>query len=161
MLSLSMGIRQSLGVFMVPVTRDIGISISEFTLAIAIQNLSWGFLQPIVGTWAGKYGYRRLMMFGSLLYVVGLILLAYAHGLLEVLIGAGFLIGLSMSCNGSAMAMAVATRCVTPELRSVTLGVVTAAGSIGALIAAPIGQTLSQDFGWRFGVLGFVALSVF
>jgi predicted MFS family arabinose efflux permease len=161
MLSLSMGIRQSLGVFMTPATQEIGISISEFTLAIAIQNLAWGFLQPIVGAWAGKHGYRQLMMFGSLLYVVGLILLASAHGLLAVLIGAGFLIGLSLSCTGSAMAMAVATRCVTPETRSAILGVVSAAGSIGALIAAPIGQSLSQDFGWRVGVLGFVALSVF
>jgi predicted MFS family arabinose efflux permease len=160
MLSLSMGIRQSLGVFMVPVTREIGISISEFTLAIAIQNLSWGFLQPFVGAWAGKHGYRHLMMFGSLLYVLGLALLACAHGLLAVLIGAGFLIGLSLSCTGSAIAMAVATRCVAPEMRSTTLGIVTAAGSIGALIAAPIGQSLSQDFGWRFGVFGFVALSV-
>ena len=161
MLSLSMGIRQSLGVFMTPATREIGISISDFTLAIAIQNLTWGVLQPFVGAWAGKHGYRHLMMFGSLLYVVGLILLAFAHGLLEVVIGAGFLIGLSLSCTGSAMAMAVATRSVTPEMRSTILGVVTAAGSIGALIAAPIGQTLSQDFGWRVGVLGFVALSVF
>jgi predicted MFS family arabinose efflux permease len=161
MLSLSMGIRQSLGVFMAPATREIGISISEFTLAIAIQNLTWGFLQPFVGAWAGKYGYRHLMMSGSLLYVVGLVMLASAHGLLTVLIGAGFLIGLSLSCTGSAMAMAVATRCVTPEMRSTILGVVTAAGSIGALIAAPIGQSLSQDFGWRFGVLGFIALSVF
>ena len=56
--------------------------------------------------------------------------------------------------------MAVATRCVSPEMRSTILGVVSAAGSIGALIAAPIGQSLSQDFGWRYGVLGFVALSV-
>lgn len=161
MLSLSMGIRQSLGVLMTPATREIGISVSEFTLAIAIQNLAWGFLQPIVGAWAGKYGYRRLLMFGSLLYVAGLILLASAHGLLAVLIGAGFLIGLSLSCTGSAMAMAVATRCVMPETRSAILGVVSAAGSIGALIAAPIGQSLSQDFGWRTGVLGFVALSLF
>jgi MFS family permease len=160
MLSLSMGIRQSLGVFMVPVTRETGISISEFTLAIAIQNLSWGFLQPVVGAWAGKYGYRQLMLFGSVLYVVGLVLLASAHGFLAVLIGAGFLIGLSLSCTGSAMAMAVATRCATPEMRSAILGVVSAAGSIGALIAAPIGQSLSQEFGWRFGVLGFVALSL-
>jgi predicted MFS family arabinose efflux permease len=160
MLSLSMGIRQSLGVFMYPLTQETGISISEFTLAIAIQNLSWGILQPFAGAWAGKYGYRQLMLIGSLLYIVGLVLLAVAHSFLAVLIGAGLLIGLSLSCTGSAMSMAVATRCVSPAMRSTILGIVSAAGSVGALIAAPIGQSLSQDFGWRVGVFGFVALGL-
>ena len=160
MLTLSMGMRQSLGVFMLPLTRDTGISISEFTLAIAIQNLSWGFLQPWVGAWAGKHGYRYLLLSGSLLYVSGLTLLATAHNYLMVLIGAGVLIGLSLSCTGSAMAMAVATRCVSEHMRSTILGVVSAAGSIGALIAAPIGQTLSQAEGWRVGVMGFIAMSI-
>jgi predicted MFS family arabinose efflux permease len=160
MLTLSMGIRQSLGVFMYPLTQETGISISEFTLAIAIQNLSWGILQPFAGAWTAKYGYRQLMLIGSLLYVLGLVLLAMAHSFLVVLIGAGLLIGLSLSCTGSAMSMAVATRCVSAEMRSTILGIVSAAGSIGALIAAPIGQSLSQDFGWRYGVLGFVVLSL-
>ena len=160
MLTLSMGMRQSLGVFMLALTKDTGISISEFTLAIAIQNLTWGFLQPWVGAWAGKHGYRYLLMSGSLLYVAGLTMLAMAHSFLMVLIGAGVLIGLSLSCTGSAMAMAVATRCVSANMRSTILGVVSAAGSIGALIAAPLGQTLSQGDGWRIGVMGFIAMGI-
>ncbi len=52
MLSLSMGLRQSLGIFMPPLTKNIGISVSDFTLAIAVQNLVWGFLQPLAGAWA-------------------------------------------------------------------------------------------------------------
>ena len=149
MLTLSMGMRQSLGVFMLPLTTETGISISQFTLAIAVQNLSWGFLQPWVGAWAGRNGYRHLLLTGSVLYVAGLSLLAMSHNFLSVLIGAGVLIGLSMSCTGSAMAMAVATRCVSPSMQSTILGVVSAAGSLGALLAAPIGQTLSQNYGWR------------
>ena len=108
MLTLSMGMRQSLGVFMLPLTKETGMSISEFTLAIAVQNLSWGFLQPWVGAWAGKNGYRHLLLAGSVLYVAGLTLLASAHNFWMVLIGAGLFIGLSLSCTGSAMAMAVA-----------------------------------------------------
>jgi predicted MFS family arabinose efflux permease len=160
MLTLSMGMRQSLGVFLLPLTKETGISVSEFTMAIAVQNLSWGFLQPWVGAWAGKNGYRHLLLTGSVLYVGGLVLLALAHNFLMVLMGAGVLIGLSLACTGSAMAMAVATRCVSPSMRSTILGVVSAAGSIGALIAAPIGQTLSQHEGWRMGVMGFVVLGV-
>lgn len=160
MLTLSMGMRQSLGVFMLPLTTETGISISQFTLAIAVQNLSWGFLQPWVGAWAGRNGYRHLLLTGSVLYVAGLSLLAVSHNFLSVLIGAGVLIGLSMSCTGSAMAMAVATRCVSPSMQSTILGIVSAAGSLGALLAAPIGQTLSQSYGWRVGIMGFAVLSI-
>jgi MFS family permease len=80
MLSLAMGLRQSLGMFMPPLTRDIGISVSDFTLAIAVQNLAWGFLQPLAGAWATRLGMRRLMVGGALLYILGLVLLATPRG---------------------------------------------------------------------------------
>src|SRR5262249_34224962 len=87
MLTLSMGLRQSLGIFMQPLTHDIGISISEFTLAIAVQNLAWGFLQPIAGAWTVRYGFRPVMVAGAVLYIAGLVLMAGAHGFLSVMIG--------------------------------------------------------------------------
>ena len=72
MLSLSMGLRQSLGIFLQPLTRDVGISVSDFTLAIAVQNLAWGFLQPLAGAFTVRYGFRSIMMVGALLYIAGL-----------------------------------------------------------------------------------------
>ena len=72
MLTLSMGLRQSLGIFMQPLTHDVGISISEFTLAIAVQNLAWGFLQPLAGAMTVRYGFRSIMMIGAALYIAGL-----------------------------------------------------------------------------------------
>ena len=93
MLSLAMGLRQSLGLFMPPLTRDIGISVGDFTLAVAVQNLAWGVLQPVAGAWAARLGMRRLMVGGALLYALGLALLASARGLLGVMLGAGVLIG--------------------------------------------------------------------
>jgi len=160
MLTLSMGIRQSLGIFMQPLTRDVGISISEFTLAIAIQNLAWGFTQPIAGAYAARFGFRPIMLIGAGLYIAGLILMASAQGLLSIMIGAGILIGTSLSCIASSVSMAVAARAVPAPSRSLVLGIVSAAGSLGALIAAPLGQALSQEYGWRFGVAGFVILSL-
>src|ERR1700732_5366905 len=71
MLSLSMGLRQSLGIFMQPLTHDVGISVSDFTLAIAVQNLAWGFLQPLAGAMTVRYGFRALMVAGSVLYIAG------------------------------------------------------------------------------------------
>lgn len=160
MLTMSLGLRQSLGVFMPALTQDLGISVSQFTLAIAVQNLVWGFLQPLTGAWVVRIGYRPLMVSGALLYVLGMVLLATAQGMLGVTLGAGIAIGASMACTGSAIAMAVAARPVSAAIRSTVLGVVSAAGSIGALIAAPIGQALSQEYGWRIGIAGFVVMAL-
>lgn len=160
MLSLSMGLRQSLGIFMPPLTQDVGISVSDFTLAIAVQNLAWGFLQPWAGAVAVRLGFKRLMLAGALLYIVGLVLLVTAHGFISVLLGAGVAIGASMALTGPAFAMAVASRAVSAGMRSSVLGIVSAAGSLGALMAAPLGQALAQTEGWRVGLYGFIALSL-
>src|SRR4030088_3797680 len=84
MLTLSMGLRQSLGLFIQPLTHDIGISVSDFTLAIAVQTLAWGFLQPLAGALTVRYGFRSIMVVGALLYVAGLVLMASAQGFLSV-----------------------------------------------------------------------------
>ncbi len=155
-----MGIRQSLGIFLPPITKDLGISVSQFTMAIAVQNVTWGLLQPIAGAWAARIGYRPLMLTGALLYVLGLVLLATSQGMITITLGAGVAIGASMACNGSAFAFAVASRPVPVAIRSLVLGIVSAIGSLGALIAAPVGQALAQAWGWRIGVAGFAVLSL-
>jgi predicted MFS family arabinose efflux permease len=160
MLSLSLGLRQSLGLLAPQLTRDLAISMSDFTLAIAIQNLAWGALQAVAGAMVVKHGYRPLMVGGAVLYVVGLVLLATAQGLITVIIGAGLCLGVSMSCTASALANSVASRAVPAHVRSIVLGIVTGIGSLGAMIAAPIGQGLSEAFGWRAGAIGFVILAL-
>lgn len=160
MLSLAMGLRQSLGLFMQPAVQDIGIAVSQFTLAVAVQNLAWGFLQPFAGAIAGRHGFRPVLMVGVVSYLAGLVLLGLAQSALMVTLGAGVLIGLALACTASGMALSVASRPVSPALRSTVLGIVSAAGSLGALIAAPIGQMLSAGYGWRIGVAGFVLLGL-
>ena len=159
LLSVSMGLRQSLGIFLQPLTHDVGITVANFTLAVAVQNLAWGFLQPVSGALTDRYGFRPIMLVGAVLYIAGLALLGSAHGLTSIVIGAGVLIGVSLSCTAAAIANSVASRAVSNALRSTVLGIVSAAGSLGAMIAAPIGQVLSQDFGWRTGIFGFCAIS--
>nr|WP_315593127.1 MFS transporter [uncultured Cupriavidus sp.] len=160
MLSLAMGLRQSLGIFVPPLTRDIGISIGDFTIAVAIQNLTWGVLQPFAGAFAVRVGFRPLMLGGSLLYLVGLVLLATSHGLWTVVIGAGLLIGAAMATTGTAMSMAAASAAVSAQVRSMVLGVVSACGSLGAMLAAPLGQVITRESGWRMGVAAFVVLAL-
>ena len=112
MLTLSMGLRQSLGIFMQPLTHDIHLSVSDFTLALAVQNLAWGFLQPLAGAMTVRYGFRPIMIVGSLMYIAGLILMTTANGLVGIMIGAGVLIGTSLACTAAAIAMSVAARAV-------------------------------------------------
>jgi predicted MFS family arabinose efflux permease len=161
MLSLGMGVRQSFGLILQPLTRDIAITVSDFTLAMAVQNLAWGFLQPVAGALAVRLGFRPIMLAGAALYAAGLLLLAAAQGLLGVLVGAGLLIGMALACTASGMALAVGARAVPAAMRSAVLGLITAAGSLGALLSAPLGQALTSDFGWRACVLGFLALALF
>ncbi|NOJ42836.1 MFS transporter [Bradyrhizobium australiense] len=160
MLTLSMGLRQSLGIFMQPLTQDIKISVSDFTLAIAVQNLAWGFLQPLAGALTVRYGFRAIMVVGALFYLAGLALMAGANGVLAVMIGGGVLIGISLACTAAAIAMSVAARAVPASVRSTVLGLVSGAGSLGALLSAPIGQMLNESYGWRVGLVGFVVLSL-
>src|SRR5215813_14550487 len=161
MLTLSMGLRQSFGIFMQPLTHDIGITVSQFTLALAVQNLAWGFLQPVAGAMTVRYGFRPIMIVGSLMYIVGLALMATAQGMIPIMIGAGILIGTSLACTANAIAMSVSARAVSATVRSTVMGIVSAAGSLGALLSAPIGQVLNQGYGWRVGLAGFVVLAIF
>ncbi len=160
LLSISMGLRQSLGLFLQPLTRDLSLAVADFTVAIAIQNLAWGFLQPIAGAVSTRIGFRPLMVGGAALYIGGLVLLATAQGLFGVVVGAGLMIGLALACTASAISLAVASRAVSASVRSTVLGMVTAAGSLGSVLAAPMGQMLSDGYGWRAGVVGFVVLGL-
>ena len=160
MLTLSLGLRQSLGIFMQPMTKDIAISVSEFTFAIAIQNIAWGIAQPITGAMVVRMGFRAIMIAGGLFYVAGLAFLATAQGALGVTIGAGVLIGISLACTASSIANSVASRAVPIAVRSTVLGLVSAAGSLGAMLAAPLGQYLQTSLGWRAGVIGFLVMAL-
>jgi MFS family permease len=160
MLTLALGLRQSLGIFMQPMTRDIAITVSEFTFAIAVQNIAWGIAQPFTGALVVRIGFRAIMVAGGVFYLAGLAFLASAQGALGVTIGAGLLIGLSLACSASSIANVVASRAVPAAVRSTVLGLVSAAGSLGAMLAAPIGQYLQTSLGWRAGVVGFLVMAV-
>ena len=104
LLSLGMGLRQSLGLFLTPVTRDLAVTATQFTLAIAIQNIVWGLSQAPVGAIADRFGLRITMMVGAAIYVVGLSVMAAAGGALA-LFASGALIGVALSCTASSLAL--------------------------------------------------------
>lgn len=158
MLTMSMGMRQSFGLFVTPVTQGIGISVADFTLAIAVQNFTWGLTQPFIGALADRFGCRLMTVAGSLLFAAGLAVTMLATGALGVLIGLGIMIGLALSCTALSLAMAASARAVSPAKRSIVLGTVSAAGSIGTFIAAPLAQVLIVGYGWQVALIGFLGL---
>jgi MFS family permease len=160
MLTLSMGIRQTFGLFLQPITQGIALSVSDFTLALSIQNLVWGLLQPVAGALVVRLGFRPILFVGALLYLLGLALLAAADGFLGVLLGAGLIVGASLACTASAMAQATASRVVPASIRSLVLGIITGAGTLGALIAAPVAQMVIEGHGWRWGILALIAIAL-
>jgi predicted MFS family arabinose efflux permease len=159
MLSLAMGMRQSLGLFQPHLIRDIGITPADFSLALAIQNLVWGATQPFVGALVDRYGARPIALGGVLVYALGLLLSSLAQSALLLTLGAGLCIGLALSCTASNLAMNVTARTVTAARRSVAMGAVSAFGSVGLVLASPMAQTLIASHGWRAALVAFLGLA--
>lgn len=159
LLSLGMGIRQSLGLFLTPVTRDLALTAADFTLAIAVQNIVWGLSQAPVGAIADRFGLRATMVAGAVIYVLGLAVMAAAGGAPALLISGG-LIGIALSCTAASLAMTAAARAVSEERRSKMLGIVSAVGSLGTLLVPLTTQGLLAHQAWQIGVLFFLIMAV-
>jgi predicted MFS family arabinose efflux permease len=158
LLSLAMGMRQSFGLFQPAILADTAITTADFSLATALQNVVWGVSQPFVGAIADRFGSRNVMLTGVVIYATGLLLMMAATTALAFTLGAGLCIGLALSCTASSMTMTVASRTVSAAKRSVTMGAVSAAGSLGLVIASPLAQTLITIAGWQVALIGFLGL---
>jgi predicted MFS family arabinose efflux permease len=160
MMTLAMGIRQNLGLFQAPASKELGIAISDFALAISVQQVAWGLSQPFAGIVADKHGTRGIALFGSLLFIAGVVLTATAQGALPIVLGAGVLIGVSLSCTTSGITANIAARVVQPSRRTLAFGIVSAAGSVGTMVTAPIAAYMLNHDGWRAGLWAFAILAV-
>lgn len=158
MLSLSMGMRQSFGLFQPSILQDTQITTADFSLATAIQNIVWGVSQPFVGMLADRYGSRYIMVGGVLIYALGLVTMIFSTTALAFTFGAGICVGVALSCTASSMSMTVSARTVSAAKRSVTMGAISAAGSLGLVIASPLAQTLISNAGWQIALVGFLGL---
>jgi len=145
---VTFGIRGSFGVFQIPIENEFQWLRVEFSLAIAIQNLGWGIGAPIFGALGEKFGDKKMIIVGSLCYVSGLIVSTFAqspltHQFLELLIGFG------IAGTGMGMILAVVGRASSEKNRSMALAIVTAAGSVGQMVGAPLAQILVDLYGWK------------
>ena len=159
-LIVGFAIRASFGVFQIPIEEEFGWLRVDFSLAIAIQNLAWGIGQPLFSMIAEKYGDRKAIFLGSVLYAVGLILSSYAvtplaHQFLEILIGFG------IAGMGFGVILAVIGRTTSEKHRSLALGIATSAGSLGQIIGPPVIEKLLQQMPWQevFMVLAVIVMA--
>ena len=186
-MSLALGMRQCLGLFLPPMTHDLGLTASDFTVAIAAQNIAWGVSQAPIGAVADKWGLRPVMLYGAALYVVAMVIMAFAGqsipyskaasgfcpdecrivvlssialGGVPMLALSGILIGVSIACTGSSLAMTATARAVSPARRSMLLGVVAAFSSVGTLVIAPLLQSMLERWDWRVGAALFIVLAL-
>ena len=158
-ISMCMGLRQSLGLFMRPMTLDLGISAATFGFSIALQNIVWGVSQPFVGALADRYGPRPVLIVTSLLYAGGLLLMIVSRSIPGGLELAGFLIGIGTAGAGFGVLIGTISRATPPEKRSQTVGLVAAAGSLGTMVIAPLGGWLIDGYGWQAAMLAFAAIA--
>jgi predicted MFS family arabinose efflux permease len=157
-ISICMGLRQSLGLYMRPMTLDTGISAATFGFAIALQNIVWGISQPFVGALADKYGPRPILIWTALAYAAGLLLMMFSRGALGLDL-AGFLLGIGTAGTAFGVLMGVVARAAPEAKRSQTVGLVAATGSLGTMLLAPIGQALIDGYGWQTAMLVFACIA--
>ncbi|MBX3664989.1 MAG: MFS transporter [Burkholderiales bacterium] len=161
-LTVALGVRHNFGLYLQPMTADLGIGRETFAFAIAIQNLLYGISQPVTGLIADKFGTARVLIGGALLYALGLYLMSVSSTGIELTLSAGLLIGASLGCSGFSIVFGVIGRAFPPEKRSVALGIAGAAGSFGQFAMLPYGQWLINQVGWHQAlvILAFTVLVI-
>ena len=157
---VSFAVRASFGVFQIPIADGFGWLRSEFSLAIAIQNLAWGIGQPIFGAIAERVGDRKAIILGALMYAAGLVLSSFAispqaHQMYEILVGFG------VAGTGFGVILAVVGRASSDEHRSMSLAIATAAGSAGQVIGAPLAEYLLTFMSWQNVFIVFASMILF
>ncbi|MFI8747836.1 MFS transporter [Pseudomonas sp. NPDC077186] len=152
-LALSLGIRHGFGLFLPPMSAEFGWGREVYAFAIALQNLIWGLAQPFTGALADRFGARRTIVVGGLLYAVGLLLMGLADSPLSLSLSAGLLIGIGLSGTSFSVILGVVGRAVPVEKRSMAMGIAAAAGSFGQFAMLPGTLGLIGWLGWSAALL--------
>lgn len=158
--ALSMGLRQSFGLFLAPMTAAQGWTASAFALAIAVQVLLNGVSQPICGNVADRIGGQRVLIGGWLLYAAGLLVMALASSLAAFFLGAGLVMGVAVSAAGFPIVMASLSRLLPQDWRARATGLATAGSSFGQFSVVPLVQLGIDAFGWQGALFAMAAVAL-
>lgn len=157
-LFLCIGQRHSFGLFLRPMSMELGWERATFSFAIALQNLVWGVSQPFTGMLADRYGARRTFIAGGICYALGLYGMSQSGSGLQLAVSAGVLVGIAQSCTGFGIVYGAVGKLVSAEKRGMALGIVGAFGSLGQFTMLPSNQALIGHLGWSHALLTGAAL---
>lgn len=158
LLVLSFGFRAGFGLFVPPITEAREWGRDVLALALAIQNLAWGIFAVIAGGLADRYGNLRVILGAVVVYVAGMVLMAYSSTELAIISSAGLLVGAGVAGTSFGIVLPAIARAVPEEKRGWALGIGTAAGSFGQFLVVPVIQVLVDAFGW-FMALHYLGLA--
>lgn len=158
--ALTMGTRQTMGLFLSPLNTSTGLGLASISLAFAFGQLWWGLTQPFAGAMADKVGAGRVLFAGALLVALGTFITPYMTSTAGLIFAIGVLSAGGAGMAGPAVLMAATTRLIPPERRGVATGLVNAGGSFGQFLMAPVAATLMVSLGWASAmqVLGLLVL---
>lgn len=148
-LIISLGIRQSFGIFMMPISDTFQSGREFFSLAIAVQNLLFGAFQPFVGMAADRFGAKRVIALGGMAYALGLYLTSIATDSSVLYISMGMLVGFGLSATSYVIVLGAIAKVVPAEHTAKAFGLTTAAGSFGMFAVIPGAQSLLANFDWQ------------
>ena len=157
-LTLALGIRHGFGLFLQPMSMDNGWGREVFGFAVALQNLLWGITQPFTGMLADRFGARRVLFAGGLLYALGLVFMANSSSALGLTLAIGIFVGIGMSCTTFNIVFGALGRAYSAEKRSVVLGIASAAGSFGQFALLPLALVLITGLGWYSALIALSLL---
>ncbi len=158
-LAIAVGIRQSFGLFLEPISTTLQIGRETFALSIGLVNLLWGALAPFTGALADKFGLKRVAIVGALFYSGGILILSNSASPQELLLG-GIIVGSGLSGLGFTVILGAVGKFAPPEKRGTALGLTTMGGSIGMFLGVPVTGTFIQSFGWSGALFGLAAISL-
>jgi predicted MFS family arabinose efflux permease len=158
--ALTMGVRQTMGLFLSSLNTATGVGVANISLAFAFGQLWWGLTQPFAGAMADKVGAGRVLFVGVLLVALGTFITPLMSGTAGLIFAIGVLAAGGAGMAGPAVLMAATTRLIPPEKRGMAIGIVNAGGSFGQFMMAPIAGALMVSVGWAnaMQVLGLFVL---
>ncbi|MGO4326524.1 MFS transporter [Cupriavidus sp. 2TAF22] len=146
-LSAAIGVRQTFGLFLGPLSFDRGMPVTLIAFAIALHNLVWGLAQPFAGAAADRYGCAPVVAFGAAAFAAGLGLAAVAPTGAMLVVGMGMLVGIGISCTSFGVVLTAVGRVASPEQRSMAMGLASAGGSLGQVLLVPLAQSVRAGAG--------------
>jgi MFS family permease len=159
-LLITMGARQTIGLFIAPLDSATGLGIVAISLAVAVGQFVWGLAQPVFGAFADKYGPGRVITFGGIMLAIGTAMTPFVHSQWALIGTVGIVSAFGAGAGSLSILIGSVMQRLPSERRSFAAGVINAGGSLGQFVFAPIVQLAILGFGWVAAMLGVAAATL-